>query len=71
VPGLSSTLPPRPAIFVAHGRNDDMLPFRAGERAKEMLERHAFQVTWRPFDGGHTIPNQIVLELSRFLFQLA
>jgi phospholipase/carboxylesterase len=66
--GLKATRPDRPAVFVSHGRQDSILPFTAGDKARQLLERHGFAVTWRPFDGGHEIPPPIVEEARRFLF---
>jgi predicted esterase len=45
-----------------------VVPFAAGDRARELLERHQIAVTWRPFNGGHTIPPEVVRELSAFIF---
>ena len=36
--------------------------------AKDLLEKHGFPVTWRPFDGGHEIPPPVLAEVDRFLF---
>jgi phospholipase/carboxylesterase len=58
----------RPLVFASHGRQDPVLPFHGGEHAKDLLERHGFTVTWRPFQGGHEIPVTIVEELRIFLF---
>jgi len=45
-----------------------VVPFANGERAKELLEKHGFSVTWRPFDGGHEIPPPVLADVDRFLF---
>jgi phospholipase/carboxylesterase len=58
----------KPPVFFSHGRQDRMLPFRAGSKAKELLERHGIPVRWCPFDGGHEIPSGIMHELREFLF---
>ncbi|HTA92569.1 MAG TPA: dienelactone hydrolase family protein [Polyangiaceae bacterium] len=65
---LSAPRSVRPPVFISHGRQDQRLPFAGGERMKTELEQHGFEVTWRPFDGGHAIPPAIVGELSLFLF---
>jgi phospholipase/carboxylesterase len=57
-----------PRFLLSHGRSDLQLPFAAGDRAKELLEKHGFSVTWRPFDGGHEIPRPVLAEVERFLF---
>jgi len=58
----------RPALFISHGRQDRRLPFSGAEGMKAALEAHGFPVTWRPFEGGHEIPEPIVAELQSFLF---
>ncbi len=46
----------RPAFFVAHGRDDDVLPFGATERSfVPFLEASGHAVIFRPFDGPHAI----------------
>src|SRR6185295_9267806 len=67
LPALKTAQPRKPLVYVSHGREDPMLAFRGGERAKEILERHGFQVTFHPFEGGHEIPPEIVDELRGFL----
>jgi phospholipase/carboxylesterase len=57
-----------PRFLLSHGRQDPVVPFASGARAKELLEKHGFAVTWRPFDGGHEIPQQVLAEVERFLF---
>jgi phospholipase/carboxylesterase len=70
IPALraAGTAPTRPPVFQAHGRQDQVVPFAAGDRARQLLERHHFAVTWRPFSGGHTIPPEVVRDLGDFLF---
>jgi len=58
----------KPAVFLSHGREDRVLPFSGAERMKTELEARHFDVTWRPFTGGHQIPSEIVRELGSFLF---
>jgi phospholipase/carboxylesterase len=68
VPALTGPHPTRPRFLLSHGRGDPVLPFAAGTRAKDLLEKHGFSVTWRPFDGGHEIPPPVLAEVDRFLF---
>jgi len=58
----------KPRFLLSHGRHDPVVPFEGGTRAKELLEKHGFTVTWRPFDGGHDIPPPLLPEIDRFLF---
>jgi phospholipase/carboxylesterase len=68
LPALRAPRPRKPPVFVSHGRQDPVLPFRGGESCKELLERQGYPVTWRPFEGGHEIPAGIVEEVRHFLF---
>jgi phospholipase/carboxylesterase len=68
VPALKALHAVRPAVFIAHGRQDNVVPFAEGELAKGLLERHGYTVTWRPFEGGHEIPRGVVSELASFIF---
>jgi phospholipase/carboxylesterase len=65
---LRATHATRPTVFISHGRQDSMLPFEAGEKAKDMLERYGYPVEWHPFDGAHEIPPVVVAALKTFLF---
>ena len=70
VPALTAPHPSHPRFLLSHGRRDPVVPFSNGERAKELLEKHGFSVTWRPFDGGHEIPPPVLAEVDRFLFSV-
>ncbi len=69
IPAVRTARPSKPAVFVSHGRDDQVVPFHGGELAKEILESHGFAISWHPFDGGHEIPPAIVEELRVFLFE--
>ena len=68
LPGLRAARPPRPPVFISHGRHDPVLPFAGSERARDMLQRHGFDVSFHPFEGGHEIPGVIIGALAEFLF---
>ena len=68
VPALRSPPAARAAFLLANGRQDPVVPFAGGSRAKALLEAHGFSVTWRPFTGGHEIPAPLLAEVDRFLF---
>jgi phospholipase/carboxylesterase len=54
-------------IFIAHGRNDGVLPFAVMERFQERLKVAGLNVTWYPFDGGHGVPEDVVHAVSSFV----
>ena len=57
-------------IFIAHGRQDGVLPFAIADRFRTKLQAAGMDVTWVPFDGGHEIPAGIVRELNAFLIRV-
>jgi len=57
-------------IFIAHGRQDGVLPFAIAERFAGKLKAAGLNVSWFPFDGGHNIPASVIRELNGFLRSL-
>lgn len=58
---------PKQRIFIAHGRRDQILPF--AERANTLvpgLRGAGFDITFRPFDGEHSVPADIRAEALAF-----
>jgi phospholipase/carboxylesterase len=50
----------QPEIFISHGRRDRVLPIdRASRRIVPQLTVTGYAVTYREFDGGHHLPNEI------------
>jgi phospholipase/carboxylesterase len=50
----------RPRVFVSHGTADAMLPIDACSRSFVPLLRQAgYEVRFREFDGGHTVPPEV------------
>jgi phospholipase/carboxylesterase len=50
----------RPAVFVSHGDADDVLPIgRTSRRIVTSLEDDGYDVTYREFAGGHTVPPEV------------
>jgi phospholipase/carboxylesterase len=54
-------------IFIAHGRNDGVLPFATMERFQGRIKAAGLDVTWFPYDGGHNIPEPVIDALNAFL----
>ena len=50
----------RPAVFVSHGDADDVLPVeRTSRRIVPDLRDDGYDVTYREFPGGHTVPPEV------------
>lgn len=57
---LTSDFASQPRVLLSHGEQDTVLPFADSERLRRMLERSGYSVNWHPFDGGHTIPSELL-----------
>jgi phospholipase/carboxylesterase len=44
-------------VLILHGKSDTRMPFSEGERARDLLMKGGYDVTFRPFSGGHTVPS--------------
>ncbi|MGY1887442.1 MULTISPECIES: alpha/beta hydrolase [unclassified Blastococcus] len=58
----------RPAVFVSHGVADEVLPIdRTSRRIVPALEDDGYDVTYREFDGPHTVPPDVAREAVEWL----
>jgi phospholipase/carboxylesterase len=54
-------------VFQAHGRQDPLLSFQAAGDLRDLLRESGANVEFLEFDGGHTITEEEVGRLARFL----
>jgi phospholipase/carboxylesterase len=54
-------------IFIAHGRQDQAINIKSSRDAKDRLERLGFAVTFREFEGGHTLPAEVLREAQEWV----
>ena len=54
-------------VFQSHGRVDPLLPFEGATWLKELLEEAGMPVEFHPFNGAHTIPQDVLESLAVFL----
>ena len=58
----------RPAVFVSHGDADDVLPVeQTSRRIVPALRDDGYDVTYREFAGGHTVPPEVAGEAVDWL----
>ncbi len=58
----------RPAFFITHGTRDEVLPIsRTSRRLVPALRRDGYQVTYREFDGGHAVPDELAVEAADWI----
>lgn len=69
--GLDAKLPSLNAksasLFQSHGRHDPVLGFDYAERLRDKLAGAFRKEYFHPFDGGHTIPMEVVDASAEFL----
>ena len=59
-----------PRVFVSHGTRDGVLPIGpCSRKIVPQLKRADYEVRYREFDGGHTIPPEIALEAVHWFTQ--
>jgi len=52
----------KPRVFISHGLHDEVLPIdRCSSRIALQLERAGYDLTYREFDGPHTVPPAIAV----------
>lgn len=54
-------------VFLAHGRKDEAIGLESSRKAKKRLERLGFDVVLHEFDGGHTLPPELLQEAQRWI----
>jgi phospholipase/carboxylesterase len=54
-------------VFMAHGRQDPVLPHEAGVRAREALKAAGYRVQWHSYDMPHAVCPAEVADIAAFL----
>jgi phospholipase/carboxylesterase len=53
----------KPRIFISHGTKDQVMPVETtGREVVRRLKALSYDVTYREFDGGHTVPDSVARE---------
>ncbi|MEM6754501.1 MAG: alpha/beta hydrolase [Cyanobacteria bacterium P01_C01_bin.38] len=53
-----------PPVLIMHGKQDEIVPLQAAQKARDALELQAVSLEYREFDGGHQITSQM-LDVAR------
>jgi phospholipase/carboxylesterase len=68
VPGERAGKPP---LFISHGTIDNVLPIdQCSRRIVPQLKREGYNVTYREFEGKHTLPPEVAAEAMRWFMDL-
>jgi phospholipase/carboxylesterase len=54
-------------VFMAHGRDDTVLPESLGRESMQILESHDYRVEWHSYAMGHMVCAQEVQDISSWL----
>jgi len=61
----------KPPVFISHGTVDNVLPIdECSRRIVPALKRDGYNVTYREFEGKHTLPPEIASEAMRWFMGL-
>ncbi len=67
IPGVFTGRPP---IFISHGTVDPILPIdQCSRRIVPALKRSGYRVTYREFEGKHTLPPEVAGEAMRWFMK--
>jgi phospholipase/carboxylesterase len=58
-------------IFMAHGRQDPVVPFQLGDDSRKVLEATGFKVEWHAYDMPHSLCPDEIDDLRAFLKRIA
>ncbi|BEP43575.1 alpha/beta hydrolase [Variovorax sp. V15] len=57
-------------VFLAHGRQDPVVPYAAAVRTREALSALGYAVEWHEYDMAHSVCMEEVADLNRFLLRV-
>lgn len=56
-------------VFMAHGRQDDVVNYDYGKQSLEQLEANEVEVQWNEYDMGHAVCIEEIQHISQWLIQ--
>ena len=54
-------------IFMAHGRNDDLIPMQRAQASREYLQKLGYAIEWHDYPMPHSVCAPEIADLSSFL----
>ena len=61
----------KPPVFISHGTIDNVLPIdECSRRIVPQLKQEGYKVTYREFDGKHTLPPEVAAEAMKWFMEL-
>ncbi len=59
----------KPPIFMAHGRNDPIIPYSTGSHSATLLKESGYQLEWREYAMPHSVCAEEVSDIERWLIR--
>lgn len=54
-------------IFLAHGTQDNVVPFQLGQTTEMLLKKAGYPVTWKTYPIAHTVCKEEIDDISRWV----
>ncbi|MCK4321092.1 hypothetical protein KAX08_01045 [candidate division WOR-3 bacterium] len=54
-------------VFIAHSKEDQVVKYELGLASRDVLIEHGYDVTFYDFEGGHTIPEEVLRQVVKWL----
>ena len=58
---------PEIPVFMAHGRQDDVVAYEYGKQSMELLESNNIEVQWHEYDMGHAVCMEEIQHIRQWL----
>ncbi len=53
-------------VFIAHGEQDQVIPFSWSEESKQYFEENGAEVVYHAYTGGHFITQEVVNKIMDY-----
>ena len=57
-------------VFMAHGRQDEVVAYEYGKQGMEQLEAHDIDVHWYEYDMGHSVCREEINHIHQWLSEV-
>lgn len=57
-------------VFMAHGRQDDVVAYEYGLQSKELLDENNIDVHWHEYDMGHAVCGEEIQHIRQWLTEI-
>ena len=57
------------SVFLAHGRQDDVVKFQSGTQSRDWLVQQGFKPQWHEYDMSHSVSMEEITDMRQWLIQ--